>query len=65
MGVIKLVIYKYLLLFPILIPISQLLWLNTKKEHRWDDFFDMLEDVDTSDFLKDRKDLPLDCEDIF
>jgi len=56
MGVIKLVIYKYLLLFPILIPMSRLLWLHTKKEHRWDDFFDM---------LKDRKDLPLDCEDIF
>jgi antitoxin VapB len=45
--------------------VGDTLIIKPKKEHKWDDFFDMLEEVDTSDFLVDRKDLPQDGKEIF
>ncbi len=45
--------------------VGDTLIIKPKKKHKWDEFFDMLEEVDTSDFLVDRKDLPLDSKEIF
>ena len=39
--------------------------IKPKKEDKWDKFFEALEDVDTSDFLKDREQLSIQERDLF
>ena len=39
--------------------------IKPKKDNKWDSFFDLLEDVDTTDFLKTRVQPPLDNKEIF
>jgi len=45
--------------------IGDTLIIKPKKEHRWDDFFTMLERVDTSDFLEHRVQPPQDIKELF
>jgi len=39
--------------------------ITPKKEVKWDKFFDSLDDVDTSDFMDDVEQLPMQKRDLF
>ncbi len=39
--------------------------IKPKKDNKWDVFFKMLEEVDTTDFLSTREQPPLDNKDLF
>jgi len=39
--------------------------LTPKTEEKWDKFFDSLDDIDTSDFMDDVKQLPIQERDLF
>ncbi|MEA3289839.1 MAG: type II toxin-antitoxin system VapB family antitoxin [Campylobacterota bacterium] len=39
--------------------------IKPKKEDKWDKFFEELEDVDTSDFLNSREQLPIQERELF
>ena len=45
--------------------VGDTLIIKPKYKDKWDDFFDKLEDVDTSDFLADRKQPPLQKRELF
>ena len=45
--------------------IGDSLIIRPKKDNKWDDFFNLLEDVDTTDFLETRVQPPLDNKEIF
>ena len=45
--------------------VGETLVIHPKPQNRWDNFFDMLDEVDTSDFFLDRVQPPLDSKEIF
>jgi len=45
--------------------IGDSLVIRPKKENKWDSFFHLLDEVDTSDFLVDRVQPPLDDKELF
>ena len=45
--------------------IGETLVIRPKTQNRWDNFFNMLDEVDTSDFLLDRVQPPLDNKELF
>jgi antitoxin VapB len=45
--------------------IGETLIIKPKRDNKWDSFFQLLKDVDTTDFMPKREQPPLDSKDIF
>jgi len=45
--------------------VGETLIIKPKQQNRWDNFFLLLKDVDTTDFLLDRVQPPLDSKELF